>query len=118
MPYKDFIFSAFAEEQGFVGVVVVLSLYFVLLMRIVQNAQMAPDRAGHVYLHGDCGLVALPYPCECGNGGGHDAGDRHSAAVHELWRFQYLVEFFGSGAGEQCPPQKVCELEELIREPV
>jgi rod shape determining protein RodA len=46
VPYKDFIFSAFAEEHGFVGVVVMLSLFFVLLMRIVQNAQTAPDRAG------------------------------------------------------------------------
>jgi rod shape determining protein RodA len=42
----DFIFSAFAEEHGFVGVVVVLGLYFLLLMQIVQNAQTAPDRAG------------------------------------------------------------------------
>jgi rod shape determining protein RodA len=44
--YKDFILSAFAEEHGFVGVVVVLGLYFLLLMQIVQNAQTAPDRAG------------------------------------------------------------------------
>jgi rod shape determining protein RodA len=46
VPHTDFIFSAFAEEHGFVGVVVMLGLYFVLLMQIVQNAQMAPDRAG------------------------------------------------------------------------
>jgi len=46
VPYKDFIFSAFAEEHGFVGVVVVLALYFVMIMRIVQNAQTAPERAG------------------------------------------------------------------------
>src|SRR6266849_9260124 len=46
VPHTDFIFSAFAEEHGFVGVVVVLGLYFLLLMQIVQNAQMAPDRAG------------------------------------------------------------------------
>jgi rod shape determining protein RodA len=44
--HTDLIFSSFAEEHGFVGVVVVLSLYFLLLMQIVQNAQMAPDRAG------------------------------------------------------------------------
>lgn len=44
--YTDFIFSAFAEEHGFVGVMVVLSLYFLLLLQIVQNAQTAPDRAG------------------------------------------------------------------------
>ena len=46
VPHTDFIFSAFAEEHGFVGVAVVLGLYFLLLMQIVQNAQMAPDRAG------------------------------------------------------------------------
>jgi rod shape determining protein RodA len=57
VPSKDFIFSAFAEEQGFVGVVVVLSLYFVLLMRIVQNAQMAPDRAGMYICMGIAALL-------------------------------------------------------------
>ncbi len=46
VPQTDFIFAAFAEEHGFVVVVVVLGLYFLLLMQIVQNAQMAPDRAG------------------------------------------------------------------------
>ena len=46
VPHTDFIFSAFAEEHGFVGVVVVMGLYFLLLMQIVQNAQTAPDRAG------------------------------------------------------------------------
>jgi rod shape determining protein RodA len=52
----DFIFSAFAEEHGFVGVIIVLALYFVLLMQMVQNAQTAPDRAG-MYI---CmGVVAL-----------------------------------------------------------
>jgi len=52
----DFIFSAFAEEHGFVGVILVLALYFVLVMQMVQNAQTAPDRAG-MYI---CmGVVAL-----------------------------------------------------------
>jgi len=46
VPHTDFIFSAFAEEHGFVGVIVVLSLYFVLIMQIVQNAQTAADKAG------------------------------------------------------------------------
>jgi rod shape determining protein RodA len=56
VPHTDFIFSAFAEEHGFVGVVVVLGFYFLLLMQIVQNAQIAPDRAG-MYL---CmGIAAL-----------------------------------------------------------
>jgi len=46
VPHTDFIFSAFAEEHGFVGVVVVLGLYFLILLQIVQNAQTAPDREG------------------------------------------------------------------------
>lgn len=46
VPHTDFLFAAFAEEHGFVGVAVALGLYFLLLMRIVQNAQMASDRAG------------------------------------------------------------------------
>jgi rod shape determining protein RodA len=46
VPHKDFIFSAFAEEHGFVGVTILLSLFFVLVMRIVQNAHTAPDRVG------------------------------------------------------------------------
>jgi rod shape determining protein RodA len=56
VPHKDFIFSAFAEEHGFVGVVIVLSLYFVMIMRIVQNAQTAPDRVGMYICMGVAGL--------------------------------------------------------------
>jgi rod shape determining protein RodA len=49
VPHTDFIFASFAEEHGFVMVVVVLGMFFLLLMQIVQNAQTAPDRAG-VYI--------------------------------------------------------------------
>src|SRR5215813_8367444 len=45
-PHTDFIFAAFAEEHGFVGALGVLLLYFIVLMRLTQNAQTAPDRAG------------------------------------------------------------------------
>jgi rod shape determining protein RodA len=57
VPHTDFIFSAFAEEHGFVGVVLVLSLYFVMVMRIVQNAQTAPDRAGMYICMGVAALL-------------------------------------------------------------
>jgi rod shape determining protein RodA len=39
-------FSQVAEEHGFVGVIVALGMYFLLLMQIVENGQTAPDRAG------------------------------------------------------------------------
>lgn len=57
VPHTDFIFSAFAEEHGFAGVVVALGLYFLLLMQIVQNAQTAPDRAGMYVSMGVCALL-------------------------------------------------------------
>jgi rod shape determining protein RodA len=57
VPHTDFIFSAFAEEHGFLGVIVALALYFVLIMQIIQNAQTAPDRAGMYICMGVAGLL-------------------------------------------------------------
>ena len=48
----DAIFAAFAEEQGFMGTLSVLLLYFALLLRLLDGAQMAPDRAGAFILVG------------------------------------------------------------------
>ena len=44
--HADFIFAAFSEEQGFAGTLFVMLLYFVLLLRLLDGAQMAGDRAG------------------------------------------------------------------------
>ncbi len=57
VPHTDFIFSGFSEEHGFVGVVAVLSLYFVMIMRIVQNAQTATDRSGMYICMGVAALL-------------------------------------------------------------
>src|SRR6267378_6866692 len=46
VPQTDFIFAAWSEERGFVGALFLLLLYFMVLMRLTQNAQTAPDRAG------------------------------------------------------------------------
>ncbi|MBL8179658.1 MAG: rod shape-determining protein RodA [Bryobacterales bacterium] len=58
VPHTDFIMAAFAEEHGFVGIVVVLGLYLLLLMQIVQNAQQAPDKAG-IYICMGIGTMLL-----------------------------------------------------------
>jgi rod shape determining protein RodA len=47
--HNDFIFSALAEEQGFVGVLFVLSLYLLVIWRSLEAARLAKDRLG-VYL--------------------------------------------------------------------
>jgi rod shape determining protein RodA len=57
VPHTDFIFSAFAEEHGFVGVVVALGLFFLLLVQVMQNAQMSPDRAGTYLCMGVASLL-------------------------------------------------------------
>jgi rod shape determining protein RodA len=55
-PHTDFIFAAWAEERGFVGAVALLLLYFMVLMRLIHNAQTAPDRAGGFVV---MGVVAI-----------------------------------------------------------
>jgi len=44
--HTDFILAAWAEEQGFVGAIALLLLYFMVLVRLIHNAQTAPDRGG------------------------------------------------------------------------
>jgi len=47
-PHTDFIFSVFSEEFGFVGAVIVLSLFAVLLWRIVRTALRSGDTRGQI----------------------------------------------------------------------
>jgi rod shape determining protein RodA len=57
VPHTDFVFSAYAEETGFVGVVLALSLYLAILMKIVTNAQTAADTAGALICMGTAALI-------------------------------------------------------------
>jgi rod shape determining protein RodA len=59
VPQTDFIFAAFSEEHGFVGALGVLLLYFIVLMRLTQNAQTAPDRAGTFLVMGVVGVLTF-----------------------------------------------------------
>lgn len=59
VPQTDFIFAAFAEEHGFVGALGLLLLYFVVLVRLTQNAQTAPDRAGTFLVMGVVAVLSF-----------------------------------------------------------
>ncbi len=59
VPQTDFIFAAFSEEHGFVGALGVLLLYFIVLMRLTQNAQTAPDRAGSFLVMGVVAVLSF-----------------------------------------------------------
>ena len=56
IPYTDFIFAAFCEEHGFLGAIGVLLLYFLILMRLIHNAQTAADLPGSLLI---MGIVAV-----------------------------------------------------------
>jgi rod shape determining protein RodA len=57
IPYTDFIFAAFCEEHGFVGALLVLGLYFLILMRLIQNAQTAADLPGAFIVMGVAAVI-------------------------------------------------------------
>jgi rod shape determining protein RodA len=59
IPYTDFIFAAFCEEHGFVGAVGVLLIYFLILMRLIQNAQTASDLPGSFIIMGIVAVIVF-----------------------------------------------------------
>ena len=48
VPTKDFIFSVLGEELGFLGAILLLGLYLLLLWRILRAAQFSGDTAGQI----------------------------------------------------------------------
>lgn len=57
--HAEFIFAAYAEEQGFAGVLLALSLYLVLLLRLLHNVETAPDRTGALLVAGVLSLLGF-----------------------------------------------------------
>ena len=52
MAWNDFVFSAYAEEQGLVGVIVALGLYLFVIVRALETARLAKDRLGALLVVG------------------------------------------------------------------
>ncbi len=59
IPYTDFIFAALCEEHGFIGAIGVLLLYFLILMRLIQNAQTASDVPGTFIIMGIVAVIVF-----------------------------------------------------------
>jgi rod shape determining protein RodA len=55
--HAEFIFAAYGEEQGFLGVLLALGAYLTLLLRLMHNVETAPDRAGAFLVAGVGGLL-------------------------------------------------------------
>ena len=58
-PYNDFIFAVLAEEIGFIGVIIVLGLFCVLVWRGIRVSMMAPDLFGRLLALGITALIAV-----------------------------------------------------------
>jgi len=58
-PIGDSIFAVLAEELGFIGSMIVIGLFFVLIIRILLIAQKTSDRFGQLLLVGFASLFAL-----------------------------------------------------------
>lgn len=57
--HSDFIFSAMAEEFGFVGTVIILGLLLFVIYRILRAARLARDTYGALICYGVATLVAF-----------------------------------------------------------
>lgn len=56
-PQTDFIFAAYAEEWGFVGTVILLGLFAVVLWRIIRIGVRAQDNFSRLYTLGFAALI-------------------------------------------------------------
>lgn len=54
--HTDLIFSAYAEEWGFLGVIVLISLYILMLLRIIETSKLARDNFGRYFCIGTASL--------------------------------------------------------------
>jgi rod shape determining protein RodA len=57
--YSDFILASLAEELGFAGVLLAMVLYLLLVLRLVDNAQKAKDRAGMFLVMGVAAILGF-----------------------------------------------------------
>jgi len=57
--HTDFIFSVFAEEWGFIGVMVLFGLYFLLIVLGVEVANKAKDPLGVLLSYGVVGMLSF-----------------------------------------------------------
>lgn len=58
-PFSDFILASLGEELGFIGILIVFALLFVILWRGIQIASKAPDRYGFLLAGGITCMILI-----------------------------------------------------------
>jgi len=64
--YSDFIAAVIAEETGFVGILLMIGLYVILIWQLVSIAQGARDRGGSMMIMGFVALLLFHILCNLG----------------------------------------------------
>ncbi len=58
--HTDFVFSVVGEELGFIGVMLLFTLFFLLAWRMMRAAVIAPDRFGRLIVIGAGAIILFP----------------------------------------------------------
>ena len=93
--HTDFIFAAMAEEFGFVGTVLIISLLVFVIFRCFRAARQASDMFGSLIAYGFGFLIFFQTAVNIGVNLKVIPGDRPDAAFYQLWR--QLAAFTGPG---------------------
>jgi rod shape determining protein RodA len=64
--YSDFIGAVIAEETGFIGILIMMALYLILIWRLVSIALGARDRGGSMMILGFVALLLFHIICNLG----------------------------------------------------
>jgi cell division protein FtsW len=58
-PYGDFVFSIVGEEYGYIGTILLMALFFVIMLRGLKIARHAPDEFGRLLAVGVTSTITL-----------------------------------------------------------
>ena len=82
--HTDFIFAVVGEEFGFMGAMLLLGLFAVVIWRAFRIARLSDDMFGRLIATGHRRRAGVPGVREHRHDHRHHAGDRHPAAVREF----------------------------------
>ena len=100
----DFVFAILAEELGFIGGIVVFTLFFLLLWRVLAAGWRSRDPFGTMFAAGMASMILFQLVVNVGHGHGHHAHHRHPVAVRDPRRC--LAREHGPRAGHPAEHQR------------
>ena len=88
----DFIFCTIGEEHGWIGSLILISLFLTLLLRIVYIAERQKSNFSRIYGYGVASILFFPFRGKYRHDHWPIPGNWHTAPLFQLWRI-FLVGF-------------------------